>query len=81
MSNTPTHFLEQPATVKGLVAEQRNALIISMRKTADHTWSVVSNYGDRIWWLSGFTTATRKSDRKLNFDFIDLPPSIGPMGF
>ncbi|MCX4147687.1 MULTISPECIES: hypothetical protein [Paraburkholderia] len=70
MSNAPAYFLEQPATVKGLVAEQRNALIVSMRKTTDHTWSVVSNYGDQIWWLSGFTTATRKSDKKLDFDFI-----------
>ncbi|CAK0387507.1 phage integrase [Burkholderia pseudomallei] len=70
MSNAPAYFLEQPAIVKGLAAEQRNALIVSMRKTSDHTWSVVSNYGDQIWWLSGFTTATRKSDTKLNFDFI-----------
>lgn len=70
MSNAPAHFLEQPALVRGLGAEQRDALIVSMRKTSEHTWSVVSKYGDRIWWLSGFTTNTRKSDTKLNFDCV-----------
>ena len=70
MSNAPAYFLDQPAFVKGLAAEQRDSLIVSMRKTSGHTWSVVSRYGDDIWWLNGFTTNTRKSETKLNFDDV-----------
>ncbi|MDN7569966.1 tyrosine-type recombinase/integrase [Burkholderia contaminans] len=76
MSNAPAYFLEQPALVKGLVAEQRDALIISMRKTSERTWSIVSRYGDQIWWLSGFTTNVRKSDTRLDFDRV-APEFLG----
>lgn len=62
--------IKQPLHVVGLNSEQRDSLVVSMRKIDNH-WKVVSHYGDDIWWLSGSTTNRPKSETKL--DFLTIP--------
>ena len=62
----------QPHTVRDLDVEQRNALIISMRKV-DEIWIVVSRYGDDVWWPTGAPTNVSKGMTKLDFTQIPAP--------
>ncbi|THJ50830.1 integrase [Burkholderia sp. LS-044] len=62
-------MLEQASDVRGLTVDERNRLIVSMRKV-NGTWVIVSRYGDAIWWLTGATTNTQKADTKLDFRTI-----------
>lgn len=62
-------FQSQTNDVKGLSAEFRDALIISMRKV-DDTWIVLSRYGEDVWWMTGATTNVVKADSKLDFSTV-----------
>lgn len=65
----PAAVLAQMHHVRGAAAAERDSLIISMRKV-DDTWVIVSHYGEDIWWLTGRTTNTVKSECKLDFTAI-----------
>lgn len=69
VSAGPAGILAQVPHVRGVEAGQRDSLIISMRKVGD-TWVIVSQYGEDIWWLTGRTTNTVKSETKLDFTGI-----------
>lgn len=63
-------MLRQPMSADGLGKEERDALIVSMRKV-DGIWVVVSRYGDDIWWTTGSPTNLTKGKTKL--DYAELP--------
>src|ERR1700744_6134427 len=67
--STRQEILKQPNQVIGLCSDERDALIVSMRKV-ENKWVVVSRYAEPIWWLSGATTNTIKADTKLDFTTI-----------
>lgn len=62
-------MLGQVSHIKGLGADDRDALIVSMRKV-DGTWIIASRYGDDVWWPSGSTTNTAKCRTKLDFAVV-----------
>jgi len=69
----PAILLGQPSDVRRLLqGPQRDALIISMRKTKG-IWRIVSRYGDDIWFPTGATTNVHPSDIKLDFTTIPAP--------
>ncbi|WP_208451108.1 hypothetical protein [Burkholderia cepacia] len=72
-ASEPTTLLGQPHHVIGIGVGERALLIVSMRKVAK-TWVTVSRYGDDVWWLTGSTTNTVKSETKL--DFLTIPPEF-----
>lgn len=63
---------EQPWSVRGLSASDRDALVVSIRKV-DGTWRVVSRYGDDIWWTTGSPTNVTEGNTKLDFSRIPMP--------
>ncbi len=65
-------MISQTLHVKDLPAEERDRLIISMRKVDDH-WVVTSRYGDPTWNLASPTTNMRHAAYRLNFDDIAAP--------
>ncbi|MFC5521794.1 hypothetical protein [Polaromonas jejuensis] len=67
----PTMF-GQPSSVRGLCADERDALIISMRRV-DGVWVIASRYRDDVWWILGATTNTSKSNTKLDFTAVPEP--------
>lgn len=70
-------LLAQANHVKGLDEDERNQLIVSMRKV-NGSWVIVSRYKDDVWWLNGATTNTIKADTKL--DFNTLPATFRAVG-
>lgn len=62
-------MLRQPSSARDISADQREELIISMRRV-DGVWIIVSRYGDLIWWLPGAPTNVRMSSRVLDFSII-----------
>lgn len=63
----------QANDVRGLPNEKRERLIISAIQV-DGVWIVKSQYGDGTWDLSGGTTNTQASRKKLNFACV--PPAF-----
>ena len=47
-------LVEQPKSLSGMTAEQRNALVISAVTLSDGTSEVVSRFGDRVWKLDAY---------------------------
>ena len=65
-------MLGQASHVLGIAPDERDALIVSMRKVDDVS-VVFSRYGDDVWWPSGATTNTVKANTKLDFTAIPVP--------
>lgn len=75
MSASPRllHSEQAIPSVRGLSGDERNALVISMRKV-DGVWQVLSQYGDDIWWTTGSPTNVCKSSTKI--DFTQIPEAF-----
>lgn len=56
----------QPTSIRSLSTTERNALITSTVKV-DGSWIVVSRYGDDVWSLTGGTTNSSASYRRIDF--------------
>lgn len=61
----------QPGDVRGLPDAERDALIISATQV-DGQWIILSQYGDDIWQLDGFTSNVPANRKRL--DFNTVPP-------
>lgn len=59
----------QPASTLGLPETERDALIINAVQV-DGRWVILSQYGDDIWQLNGFTINVSKADKLLDFSKI-----------
>lgn len=59
----------RPMDVRGLLASERDAQIISAAKV-DGQWVIRSHYGDDIWYLDGFTSNTAESGKRIDFGSI-----------
>lgn len=62
-------LVSQPADVRGLPETKRDALIVTATQV-DGRWVIISQYGDDIWQLNGFTSNVGKADRLLDFSKI-----------
>lgn len=69
----PVEAESQPHCVKGLTAERRNDLVISMQKI-EMSWVVVSRYSEDVWWLTGRPTNVARNGTKLDFTLV--PPAF-----
>ena len=72
VAELPDAVLSQPSDIRGLPIEQRNRLVISLKKV-DDIWRIVSRYGDDVWWLMGAPTNIAAARNKLNFARIPEP--------